>query len=103
METCPEEVEEFMPEKPDYVGYAMEMMSDMYPRKTIEEEASEEFIRRWGGFDVKAFTRVLNEGKGEDKVFAIFARRTGLADYFSWLCTKEAEPEGIHDAGPLFP
>jgi hypothetical protein len=33
----------------------------------------EGFASRWGGLHTEAFTRVLDEGQGDDKVFAIFA------------------------------
>ncbi len=37
------------------------------------EEAIERFASHWGGLDVETFSRVLEEGQGEDKVIALFA------------------------------
>lgn len=39
----------------------------------LRDERVGTFVVRWGGIDVNAFKRALQEGKGTDRLFAIFA------------------------------
>ena len=39
----------------------------------LRDERVGAFVVRWGGIDVNAFKRALQEGKGTDRLFAIFA------------------------------
>ncbi len=57
-----------MDQYPPYATYAFGQVG-------YEDYAApiEAFARRWGGLELEAFTRALQEGEDEDKVLAIFA------------------------------
>ncbi|MBO0792718.1 MAG: hypothetical protein J2P36_17470, partial [Ktedonobacteraceae bacterium] len=48
------------------------MDRDVMPDEMMEEKYAV-FVQRWGGLDVGAFQRALQEGQGGDRLWAIFA------------------------------
>lgn len=63
--------EEWFETLPEHVWYAFEQAG--YDGSPFIEEAIANFANRWGGLDIEVFARVLQKGKGEDRVLAIFA------------------------------
>jgi HEAT repeat protein len=61
-----------MDEWPDYIIKAFDAV-DLAGTEEDVEKAIESFASRWGGLDLDIFKQVLEEGKGQDRLIALFA------------------------------
>jgi len=61
-----------MDDWPEYITKAFEAVC-LAGREEDVEKAIESFASRWGGLDLDIFKQVLEEGKGRDRLIALFA------------------------------
>ncbi len=61
-----------MDDWPEYITQAFEAVR-LADTEEDAEKAIESFASRWGGLDLDIFKQVLEEGKGQDRLIALFA------------------------------
>jgi hypothetical protein len=65
-------MEDDMDDWPEYIARAFHLLGTMRG-EVEEEERIEAFASRWGGLDLDIFQQVLEEGKDQDRLIALFA------------------------------